>query len=484
MKKLTWTLSIMVCLLAAPASANDGTSVCRATQTALLPNGARAPVGVQRTNNNRHIELFDFHGNHSEEFEATFCGPWLDITNRVETTGRLEFVREVAKGVDNRLVAGRTEMPYVTIRFKINPGDARQRSGRIVLKRPGVPGMGSHQAEFSYELKRSIRLHPVSAADSIDLASGVVEQKVFLTGRGMDLILGQARNIPSNLPVEKVRIVSRSPESIELAIRFRHRTDLTLGMLFTNFLQVAPGTVLLPNPASHTLLVRVQDSNAPAHGQRSSPPSAAIIGVEGSATGNEGVGGGVRLPGRTPGTPRPPANHGAAPAGAPDLAVQIGNAFTGVFDIHETNRFGLCPDDATDPRRATVKLIPKLSLSVTNFGSAASPPSTLTFDRGANPNYDGNRTFPVPALRPGESRTFEIERKENKVCSTHRCRRCADGIHLGRFIPTIIDEKGKVETKPANPPDQIFHWNDRGVTASISVVAGDNNTANNSATVR
>jgi hypothetical protein len=484
MRTITCIACALLWLLIPPAHANDGTSVCKAGQTALLPNGARVPVGVRVTNNRRHVHLFDVHGQ-ADEFEATFCGPWLDITNNVETTGRLKFVREVAKGVDNRLVAGRSETPYVTIRFRIDSGSTRDRTGRIVLKRPGIPGMGSHQAEFSYELRRNIRLQPLSPAETIDLANGPVERNVLLTGKGLDLILGPARNIPANTHVEGVRIVNRTPESIELAVRFRRRGDLTLGMLFTNFLQLAPGAELLPHPGAGTRLVRVLDANAPAHGQAAAPPRARI-GVEGSATGNEGVGGGVRLPGRTSSATRTPSGGGATRTGAPDLGVDIANMFTSAgteLKRSEVNLFGLCAPGATDPGSAAVKPIPNLRVTVSNFGNGNSGHATLSFDPGTNTNFNGNLTFPVPALQPGESRTFEIERKETRVCFTHDCRRCGDGIHLGRFVPVILGEKGKVETKPANAPEQIFRWNDTGVTATISVVAGDNNAANNSVTV-
>lgn len=478
---------ILVCMaaFAPPVAASEGASACQTSQTLRMPDGSMFSHSLRVRGT--HIEFHELTGDGAEFAELTFCGPWLDITSEVVTTGRLSYRGEIAKGVDDRFVAGRTARPYFTGRFRIDRGRSTERTGTIVLKRPGVPGMGSHEARFSYELVPSIRLQEWPAPVRIDISTALEPQTLRMTGAGLMNVRRAKTGLPANQPVEAVRILRRLPNSLEVELRFRQRTgSVDVSSLFQHYLELTPNATVIFRRERENRLVALYDSTrAPTPAPVS---SRGPVVTEGSATEAQGPGGGgVRLPGRGagPATPQPPGAH----APAPDLVLAFRNTFTSSgagFRNNDINSYQLCPGPRGD-RRAypLVRHVPDLEITVTNLGGGASPATTLAFARGANQNFASDQAFNVPALGPGESRVFALRRGENRVCATQDCRRCGDGLLTGPVIPTVVDEKGKVVSKPLFPADdRIFHWDDIGVSATLGNVPGDANLADNAMTLR
>lgn len=196
------------------------------------------------------FEVYDVPDRRSEEVVRTFCGSWLDITTRVETTGRLQFVEIVERHTPNPLLVrpgrelGDGTVPYVVVRFRIRPGDGD--AGLVRLKRPGPMGVVEHETVFRYRVRPSIRLYePRELAVQFPSGAGGGVHLLTLRGEGLERVQGVKADPPANLPVEAVRIRQRQPGQLQLQLRMGRPGELSVEEFFHRFLDIPDQTRVL-----------------------------------------------------------------------------------------------------------------------------------------------------------------------------------------------------------------------------------------------
>jgi hypothetical protein len=188
--------------------------------------------------------VLDVSDGNTETVVQGFCGPWLDITTRVETTGRLKEGPVIHRHTPNPLVVGPTartsNTPYAVVQFRLEAGAGN--SGVIRLKRPGPLGVGEHETVFRYQIVPNIRLRNPALLPSYFPAQPGAVHVLSLGGQGLGHVRGVNPNPPRDLPLESVRIRGRTASSLDLELRFRRPGTINAEDLFHRFLQVPPQT--------------------------------------------------------------------------------------------------------------------------------------------------------------------------------------------------------------------------------------------------
>jgi hypothetical protein len=151
---------------------------------------------------------------------------------------------------------------------------------------------------------------------------------------------------------------------------------------------------------------------------------------------------------------------------APALSVSLLNTFSSDAAITNTDResYNLCPIQVRDNIPINTA-IPSIEIRVTNAGLAVSPATTVVFTREDNNNFSSSNArvvVNIPVIQPGSQALVRAPLRLNSLVCTVKtqgiCDRCNAAI---------------------NP-----HWNDVGVCASLTPVAGDDNTFNDKICVR
>ncbi len=491
-----------------------GAPVTHNFQAIRLPSGSEMRLGVSAGNGppTRARAYAPFSA--GEAVEISFCGPWLDITSSAEVSGAgIRVDRIVEKGVRDRGIAGRTEQPYVTVRFNVQAG-AEPGVRSVRLRRPSLTG--GDTTTYQIDLQRNIRVHePQRRPLSLDLVNNTRDHQFSFSGQGVNTwIRGVSARLPNNGLFERLDITSRRGDTISFSARVREGGGrVTHGQFFNDYLELTSGTVLVHTVRDASLqsnLIVARDSGV-VQAPRTVHPNRPIRteGVEVEASGPGG--GSMRLPGRI-GSSQSGAQSGSggsARTPRPDLAVTFNNIFTSTgpeFRNNDIDSYNLCPPpQRTRQNSAVFREIPSLRIIVTNLGGDASPATTLQFDTGGNDNFAGNRSFNVRALQPGESQNFDIARRESVVAAIrtndlNQCQRCADGSQCMAYpVRNLIDvqqnppdEEGRaqpdtVTVTPVRPPGsqpRYFWWSDIGVSATLTPVSGDNNTSNDTMMLR
>jgi hypothetical protein len=147
---------------------------------------------------------------------------------------------------------------------------------------------------------------------------------------------------------------------------------------------------------------------------------------------------------------------GTAEQSNPELRVSMIRTFysDGTITNPDREQFNLCPIETRDDIPINTD-IPRAQVRIANYGTAPSPATTISFQRGNNTNYqNASTTITVPVIQPGGSVTLDLPTRLNSlVCTLRRqgsCLRCNSSI---------------------NP-----HWNDRGICVVLTPVPGDTNT--------
>lgn len=531
MRHLIPAMLTAACLAALSSTANAQYTVCafgqlgaavttHNFQSMRLPSGREMREGVSATSAQptRARAYAPFSAN--ESLEISFCGPWLDITSSADVSGAgIRVDRIVEKGVRDRGVVvrpsargGRPESPYVTVRFIVQAG-AEPGIRSVRLRRPSLTG--GDTTTYQVDLQRNIRIHePQLRPLSLDLVNNSRDHQFSFSGQGVNTwIRGVNAQLPATGMFERLTITSRRGDAISFSARVREGGgQVTHGQFFNDYLELTSGTVLVHTvrDARHTSnLIVARDSSvvrAPQPVQPNRPITTEGVGVEASSPD-----GGMRLPGRV-GSSQSGAqtgSGGSARTPRPDLAVRFNNTFTSTgpeFRNNDINSYNLCPPRQRARQNSAVfREIPSLRIIVTNLGGDPSPSTTVRFDTGSNDNFTGNRSFNVRALQPGESQNFDIARRESVVAAIrtndlNQCQRCADGSQCMAYpVRNLIDvqqnppdEEGRpqpdtVTVTPVRPPDsqpRYFWWSDIGVSATLTAVSGDNNTSNDTMTLR
>ena len=391
------------------------------------------------------INVLEVH-DETETFKIKFVADnWLDITSTVTVVGGpgVTFSKILNKGKASKMVLsnGSTlagNFTYCEVEFKI-ASNASIGERTVALKRPNLT-FGMDETVFKLKVRKSARIY------NIGLASGSAQATTSGTRSNLQAtVQGFDENIQfksSNLTwLTSPTISMKGKFAFNFSTAFKRSGSYGPSSLEADLL--VPNDVVLVSGRNEIngVLTTINITNS-----NPAPPRPGGGGIVVSPP----KGGGINVGG------------GGGGALTVDLSVTFLSTFTSSgtnFIASEMGTYNLC----SSTKNPNVTTIPTLKIRVVNLGTANSTPCTLTFNRGSNANFANNLTLTVPALSPGQQMDFDIPRIESRVCatknSTGACIRCGSGIQ------------------------GINHWNDKGVSATLSGVTGDTNTSNNSQTI-